>query len=220
VTTLYRLYDNAGALLYVGIAEHWPTRMKQHARERAWWEDVAEVRLERHHDRASAQVAEVIAIQAEGPKHNIAHARPRRERTDRRYTEWLRWQSTRLDLDPDDPHGVADAWAMHATGRVPAAIVVRGRIHEFRLIVDPCPLCGRKHTHGWLGGEGAHGVAFRMPHCHPAPKTWQRIEFVVPDQYVHRGHPGPPMYDPHHLDEWERTQRLLWGLSDHDRSTR
>lgn len=80
MTTLYRLYDNAGALLYVGIAEHWPTRMKQHAREKAWWVDVVDIKLERHDDRASAEVAEREAIQAEWPLHNIVHASRRPDR--------------------------------------------------------------------------------------------------------------------------------------------
>jgi predicted GIY-YIG superfamily endonuclease len=74
VTTLYRLYDNAGALLYVGIANHWPARMNQHAREKAWWENVADVKLERYDTREDAERAEAKAIKAEHPMYNVVHA--------------------------------------------------------------------------------------------------------------------------------------------------
>jgi predicted GIY-YIG superfamily endonuclease len=98
VTTLYRLYDKAGALLYVGIAEHWPTRMKQHAREKAWWEDVANVATQVFAERERAADAERNAIQTERPKHNIVHARRERQRT------------------PQQPRPKRVHWLCHACG--------------------------------------------------------------------------------------------------------
>lgn len=74
MTALYRLYDNAGSLLYIGIAEHWPTRMKQHAREKPWWDDVADVKLEFVPDRTLAEDVEREAIRTERPLYNVVHA--------------------------------------------------------------------------------------------------------------------------------------------------
>lgn len=73
MTTLYRLYAADGALLYVGIADSWPSRMRQHARQKPWWTEVTTVRLEHHPLRGVAERAERAAIQSERPRHNITH---------------------------------------------------------------------------------------------------------------------------------------------------
>ena len=39
-TALYRLYDDDGELLYVGITDSPGTRMAQHKAQKAWWGDV------------------------------------------------------------------------------------------------------------------------------------------------------------------------------------
>ena len=209
MTTLYRLYDNAGELLYIGIAEHWPSRMKQHAREKAWFPQVAELRLEKHEDRASAEVAEVAAIKAEEPRHNIAHNwRPSAD-AEVQFQRFKKSQCLRLDLADDLAMRVE--YFQRVAGVAPATITVRGHVNRHRLIVDPCPLCGGKHAHGWLEGEAEHGIAFRMPHCRPTPHVWQRIVFEVPASFAHHGHPGPAMYDHANLDRWEQQQMRYWG---------
>lgn len=73
-TTLYRLYDDAGDLLYVGIAGNPGRRFEQHAKDKPWWSEVASIDLEHHPDRTAAMEAERAAIQAEHPPHNIVHA--------------------------------------------------------------------------------------------------------------------------------------------------
>lgn len=69
--TLYRLYDGAGVLLYVGISSNFSGRLAQHGRDKQWWESVASVRVEHYPDRASVEAAERVAIAAELPLHNI-----------------------------------------------------------------------------------------------------------------------------------------------------
>lgn len=207
MTTLYRLYDNAGELLYIGIAEHWPSRMKQHAREKAWWDDVANVRLEKHDHRALAEAAEVAAIKAETPRHNVTH-NPRAQGTEREYLKWLKWQSSRLDLVDDTDKRVW--YEAFRRGDPSLSMDIAGIVKGWRLIVNPCPLCGQKHTHGWLTGEAEHEIAFRVPHCHPKPYVWQRIYFIVPEHMKHDGYEGPPMYDPNNLWAWEDGQRDMW----------
>lgn len=67
---LYRFYDGDGALLYVGITGHLPTRLEQHRREKPWWDSVATVTTESFADRSSVELAERAAIRAEQPLHN------------------------------------------------------------------------------------------------------------------------------------------------------
>ncbi|WP_053680159.1 GIY-YIG nuclease family protein [Streptomyces sp. WM4235] len=75
-TALYRLYDDAGSLLYVGIALNPERRWRQHAWDHAdtWWPLVSAKRLEWFATRPEAEAAEVRAIRSEGPAHNRAHA--------------------------------------------------------------------------------------------------------------------------------------------------
>lgn len=70
-TTLYRLYDERGELLYVGISVRPFDRFKQHRGDKGWWHDVASTRLEHFPTRDEAARAELHAIQSEGPKHNV-----------------------------------------------------------------------------------------------------------------------------------------------------
>jgi hypothetical protein len=74
VTTLYRLFDQAGTLLYVGITEHWPARRRSHASAKYWWPEVARTTVEEHPDRDAALLAEARAIRTEQPRHNSGGA--------------------------------------------------------------------------------------------------------------------------------------------------
>lgn len=71
-TSLYRFYDEADQLLYVGITGDPRARWAQHAAERAWWPDVARHSVEWLDSREDAEAAELAAITAEGPLHNVA----------------------------------------------------------------------------------------------------------------------------------------------------
>ncbi len=76
-TALYRFYDEAGDLLYVGITLNPGSRFKQHSHDKPWWANVRRIELETHPTRAAALAAETAAILSEGPRHNIVHNRPR-----------------------------------------------------------------------------------------------------------------------------------------------
>ncbi|MFB4275783.1 GIY-YIG nuclease family protein [Nonomuraea sp. MTCD27] len=71
-TTLYRLYDTADRLLYVGVAGNPGRRFEQHRAEKPWWGQVARITLEHHPTREAALDAELTAIRTENPRHNIA----------------------------------------------------------------------------------------------------------------------------------------------------
>ena len=75
-TALYRLYDATGALLYVGITTSLKVRMAQHAADKSWWPEVTRKTVTWCDDRAEAAKAELVAIRAERPLHNISPAAP------------------------------------------------------------------------------------------------------------------------------------------------
>lgn len=70
-TALYRFFDEAGALLYVGITNDTETRWAVHAREKAWWADVHRTAVEWKTTRAEAETAEAEAIGREAPRWNV-----------------------------------------------------------------------------------------------------------------------------------------------------
>lgn len=69
-TTLYRFFDQAGALLYVGVAANPLARLNQHAIEKLWIDDVSTITLEHFDTRRAALDAEHAAIRIERPRHN------------------------------------------------------------------------------------------------------------------------------------------------------
>lgn len=70
---LYRFYDRTGALLYVGLTADPGSRWKAHARDKPWWLDVTDVRIEHFPDRKTVTEAERVAIQREKPRYNVVH---------------------------------------------------------------------------------------------------------------------------------------------------
>lgn len=76
---LYRYFDGADELVYVGISNDPGTRLGQHRLDKPWWDDVVTAKIQRYPDRASALAAERIAIRDEHPRYNIVHNGPRRD---------------------------------------------------------------------------------------------------------------------------------------------
>lgn len=80
-TALYRFFDSAGALLYVGITSSPSARFAMHSKKSQWWKDVDHARttVEHHESRTLAAAAELAAIKSEGPRWNIVgvHGRGR-----------------------------------------------------------------------------------------------------------------------------------------------
>lgn len=70
-TTLYRVYDSRGELLYVGISGSVLARWGQHADDKEWWPSNGSARFERFAYRELALAAERRAIREENPRFNI-----------------------------------------------------------------------------------------------------------------------------------------------------
>jgi hypothetical protein len=66
---VYRLYDGAGALLYIGSAYDPDHRCKSH-RKQPWWPEVARRTEEWHPSRGHAYSAELKAVAVERSKYN------------------------------------------------------------------------------------------------------------------------------------------------------
>lgn len=80
-TALYRFYDAADRLLYVGITSDPADRWARHAAEKPWWPEVARHAVEWLSSRDAALAAEAAAIVAEEPLHNVMGTPRQREAT-------------------------------------------------------------------------------------------------------------------------------------------
>jgi hypothetical protein len=69
-TALYRLYDEAGVLLYVGITYDVAERWRHHRRNKAWWPQAVHKQLVWFDTRREAAAAEDHAIVTGNPLHN------------------------------------------------------------------------------------------------------------------------------------------------------
>lgn len=72
-TALYRWYDQAGRLLYVGITDDVATRQTRHAKRSSWAEFAVRSTVQRLSTRQVAERAEVEAIKTEQPLFNRQH---------------------------------------------------------------------------------------------------------------------------------------------------
>jgi predicted GIY-YIG superfamily endonuclease len=68
---VYRMYDEDGRLLYVGISKTLATRLTQHHRDKPWAHEIASVTGKRYTSRDAARAAEIQAIGTEGPAYNV-----------------------------------------------------------------------------------------------------------------------------------------------------
>jgi hypothetical protein len=67
--TVYRIYDYAGVLLYVGTSVHALLRITEH-QSRTWFRKVANVTFEHYSNDEQARRVERTAIRNEHPLHN------------------------------------------------------------------------------------------------------------------------------------------------------
>lgn len=70
---LYRFYGAGGTLLYVGITNSIPVRLKAHNKDKPWWLGVTNITVEHYPDRRAVLEAERRAIAAERPLYNGTH---------------------------------------------------------------------------------------------------------------------------------------------------
>lgn len=101
---VYRMYDDEGALLYVGCTMAPGTRIPQHS-VKSWFHTVSTVKLEHFADRPDAAAAELKAIQTESPLYN------RLTRLDNP------WPRVRRERDADDVVSIGEVAKRTGTDR-------------------------------------------------------------------------------------------------------
>ena len=74
-TSLYRYYDDRGALIYVGITGRGIARNEEHNKSKAWWPFVAHQDVQHFPSREAALAAERAAVLANEPPFNTQHNR-------------------------------------------------------------------------------------------------------------------------------------------------
>lgn len=74
-TVLYRCFDEADDLLYVGISRQVKNRLYFHSLNSPWYKEVTKVTHQNFNSRVEAQLAEAAAIKIEEPKHNAIRNR-------------------------------------------------------------------------------------------------------------------------------------------------
>ncbi|MFE0353620.1 GIY-YIG nuclease family protein [Streptomyces nigra] len=72
-TGLYRFFDEAGELLYVGISGDPELRRTQHSKDKSWWPEVMDSTVEWFNNRDVALGKEAAAIRREKPRYNVQH---------------------------------------------------------------------------------------------------------------------------------------------------
>lgn len=107
---LYRFFDAAGRLLYVGITGNPHARFLGHRSERSWWSDVRRITMDIYPDRRSVEMAERAAIRDESPAYNVTGVPP----------EVIRVRPVKL------PRGVR----LMPSGRFEARFTYRGRAYS------------------------------------------------------------------------------------------
>ena len=80
---VYRMFDDNGSLLYIGMTSHSGRRFNDHS-GKSWFSLVAVITLERHPGAARAAGAERLAILAEKPVFNVRGLEPSRPKSPQR----------------------------------------------------------------------------------------------------------------------------------------
>lgn len=69
-THVYRLYDQADRLLYVGVTLNLESRIASHISGMPWGGDIHRIEVKEYPNRVLAEAAERAAIDSESPIHN------------------------------------------------------------------------------------------------------------------------------------------------------
>lgn len=72
--SVYRIYDEAGMLLYVGYTSRGHARQLEHIATKPWARDVAETHWEHYDSREDALAREKRLIRSHHPVHNVVHS--------------------------------------------------------------------------------------------------------------------------------------------------
>lgn len=72
---LYRFFDSAGRLLYIGATDRFVARLASHQHTKPWFHDIEQISMERYSTRDALMEAEAEAIRNENPLYNLVRYR-------------------------------------------------------------------------------------------------------------------------------------------------
>ena len=121
-TAVYRIRDEDGVLIYIGMTNNPAFRWNSHQMIQPWWGEVHSVTFEWHETRDEAAAAEKAAIFAEQPKYNVTYIKPSSGRKWRQHPDItpVDWENSDLEPRDDDENllnleGVAERIAVNST---------------------------------------------------------------------------------------------------------
>lgn len=182
---VYRLYNTAGALLYVGISDHPRRRFGDHAESQPWWGDVASWEVVWSPNRLAAAAEELRAIHHEVPAFNAAG----------------------VPL-PGDGRNLRDEWIAQLWQRRPtrddlaALLITSARVQSLRQWGEarlPLELDAATELYEWARSQA--GLSERWAHRRFVT-TWTAEQSVI----EHRGRVMPV---PGVLPDWTRSDGPL-----------
>lgn len=124
-TALYRLFDEDGKLLYVGITKNPSVRFVHHKMEKSWWPNVVQKDITWFDSRTAAMRAEEEAIHQELPFWNVSKSLTRKQARRATRRTWVRPQA--VDVAHGDSSRVLLAFA---TSRFRAEEARRNALRE------------------------------------------------------------------------------------------
>ena len=74
MNVVYRMYDSSGCLLYVGTSRRVIFRLAEHCKDKTWFREISDIKVEHFSTNEAAKENEIFAIQNEAPKYNIKHS--------------------------------------------------------------------------------------------------------------------------------------------------
>lgn len=189
-TALYRFFDAADRLLYVGITVDIGVRWKHHGKGKAWWSEVVRATVAHYPNRDAALAAEKAAIKAEKPIWNIVHNLSDRPAAAYRFDEVLpsgartctfgRLESGHMRTTP-----LYLYWEVHcdpvSDHYDPSEISAEEMWDEWRTLYPDDKDCEEIYGAGtysvWWSIRG-HGVFERAPFQEPRPLPFQAKNFL------------------------------------------
>ena len=124
-TDLYRMRDEGGTLLYVGISLSAASRAAQHRKTQPWWPQTARIEVEQFESRHEALSAEREAIHGESPLYNVTGKPRQREpapsgKSASKQREWT--ERRNRDICEDHQQGWSLGRIAEATGLSKSAV--------------------------------------------------------------------------------------------------
>lgn len=150
--TLYRHFDDAGRLLYVGISLAAVARLVDHTSVSRWADKIATVTLVHYQTRAEAHAAERAAIIAERPVYNLVrYGAPLQD-----IRSAVKAGPTGSLVDPDEPEPIKLNITYHSDRR--RQLIAEGKLTEL-------------DREKWeSGGYGPHPFGPSAPHHSGGPE--------------------------------------------------